>query len=628
MAATLVIVESPGKIKKLSAILGDGYRVVASVGHVRDLPSNSMGFEPPAFRPTYVPTDRGRDVIAKLKVAVAAATHVLLATDPDREGEAIAWHLADTLRLRNAKRITFTEITAPAVRAAIATPRAIDMDRVHAQEARRVLDRLVGYRVSPALSDKAGSKLTAGRVQSPAVRLVVDREREIRAFRATEHYGAELTFAGLAGNWKAVWQTKAHLAPGQDYLLDDALAARVSCVRNVTVTALENSETGQAPKAPFITSSLQQVAGARLKFKPKKVMDLAQKLYEQGVISYHRTDSLNLSVECMDDIAGYAAGHGLALASPRRTWKAREGAQEGHEAIRPTHASDVDAGETADEKALYRLIWARAIASQLADARYAVRTATLAGKAGDTAVTFLAKGRTLISAGWQTVYVDPQEDDGKDGELDENANPVPALAIGQAEVALSGKLLTKTTKAPSRFKEPTLVGELERLGIGRPSTYAAILENISIRGYISEDGKGFLSPSPSGEAIRDALVGRFKFADLEYTRSLEGQLDQIAGRHTGYHAVVAGAWDLLTTELQALGMSTLKVINVAAVRCPTCNAGELRRIKGSNGFFWGCSRYRDGCKASFDDARGKPQLVARSAAPKKRAAAKPKARRA
>lgn len=596
---TLVIVESPGKVKKISALLGAGYRVVASVGHVRDLPPKELGIQPPDFRPCYEPTDRGREVLARLRKEVAQAEQVLLATDPDREGEAIAWHLADALKLRNPQRITFTAITKEQVTAAVAAPRPIDMPRVRSQEARRALDRIVGYRVSPALSNLAEQALSAGRVQSPAVRLVVDREREIANFKVTEHYGAELTFENADGStWRALWDIKPHLAEGQTYITDDAFARRVADVRHVTVAEYSDGIKGRAPAAPFTTSTLQQAAGQRLKMRPKKTMELAQRLYEQGAITYHRTDNPNLDPAGIEDIAAYARSAGLPLADRPRRWKAKDGAQEGHEAIRPTHAAELDAGETDEEKALYRLIWQCAVASQLADALYAVRSVRLAGDAAGLAVSFVATGRTLQSPGWMAVYAPDAGDDDDDAEaLD---NPIPVLAEGEALEAVSGRLLTKHTKPPPRFTEATLVKELERLGIGRPSTYASIIENITTRSYVTAGPKGYLSPTPIGEMIRDALVGRFQFAEFDYTRGLEDELDQIAEAKADYRAVVAEAWAALDQELGKL--DTVKV--AAAHPCPNCGK-PLQRRKGQYGFFWSCAGYPD-CKTTFPDDKGKP----------------------
>lgn len=599
---TLVIVESPGKVKKITALLGAGYKVMASFGHVRDLPPKELGVSPPDFHPNYEPTERGRGKLAELRKAVADASRVLLATDPDREGEAISWHLADALKLKKPERITFTAITKTAVQAAIAAPRAIDMARVRSQEARRVLDRIVGYRVSPALSNRAGTPLSAGRVQSPAVRLIVDREREIAGFRVTEHYGAELIFDNTDGTqWKAAWDIKPHLREGESYLVDDALAQQVATVRTVSVAAFADTEKGRAPAAPFITSTLQQAAGKRLKIKPKKTMELAQKLYEDGVITYHRTDAPNMDAEGQADIADYANSAGLPLASSPRRWKAKEGAQEGHEAIRPTHAADLEAGDTADERALYKLIWQRAVASQLADALYAVRSVRLAGEVSGWPVTFAGSGRTLIAPGWLAVYADDasDKDESDDAEAASN-NPIPALAEGDGLTAAAGRLLTKHTKPPTRFTEPTLVAEMERFGIGRPSTYAAIIENITSRSYVTEGQKGYLFPSPVGEQIRDALVSRFLFAELDYTRGLEDQLDHIAEGKADYRDVVAAAWSSLDAELGALDTAQITVANP----CPECGK-SLQRRKGQYGFFWSCNGYPE-CKVSLPDAKGKP----------------------
>lgn len=595
----LVIVESPKKVKTIGPILGDRYTVMASVGHVRDLPSKEMGLEPPTFELSYEATERGRSVLAKLKAAVKEADGVILATDPDREGEAISWHLAEALNLKNPQRVTFTAITKDKILAAFAAPRPLDMQRVYAQEARRALDRIIGYRVSPALSDATGQKIGAGRVQSSAVRLVVDLERTIAAFKSTQHYGAELVFTNDdATSWKAQFDTKPHLAPGETYLLDDKLAKLAAAIRDVTVAEYSDSEESKAPKAPFTTSTLQQAAGQRLKLKPKETMSIAQSLYDQGLITYLRTDSPNIDDEGVANIAAYAQSAGLPLADKQRKWKAKDGAQEGHEAIRPTHAENLDCGADDAEKALYRLIWQRAVASQLADAIYAVRTVRLAGDAEGTPVSFKATGKTLVSPGWQAVYAEDTPDE--DAEKDEtSSNPIPALAVDDALVASDGRLLTKKTKPPVRFKLPTLVMEMEKLGIGRPSTYAAILDNIMTRGYITEDKKGYLLPSSTGEILRDGLVGRFEFIEFDYTRGLEDQLDQIAEGQATYLDVVSSAWASLDTELATLESAALPV----AHPCPTC-AKALRRIKGENGFFWACSDRE--CKTTLPDAKGKP----------------------
>lgn len=593
---TLVIVESPGKVKKISGFLGGGYRVVASVGHVRDLPKRAMGIEPPEFVPQYEPTERGKEVLQRLAKEVRNSSAVLLATDPDREGEAIAWHLKDALQLRNAARVTFTAITKEKVLEAIASPRTLDMPRVRSQEARRALDRIVGYRVSRAISDHLGENLTAGRVQSPAVRLVVDRERAITTFKPTEHYGAELEFSNPDGTtWKAVWDTKPHLTDGTPYLLNQALAIEASKIRHVCVLAFEDADKTRAPGAPFTTSTLQQAASQRLKLRPQRTMELAQRLYEQGAITYHRTDNPNLDAAGINDIAAYAKSANLSLASKPRRWKLKEGAQEGHEAIRPTHADQLKAGESEEEAALYQLIWQRAVASQLASAVYAVRSVRLAGEAGEFLAEFIGTGRTLKSSGWMTVYAADE-----DAENDDADNPIPALARGSRLVASQGRSLTKQTKPPARFTEASLVKEMEKLGIGRPSTYAAIMENISSRAYVTEDKERRLHPSVMGEKIRDALVGKFAFVDLDFTRNLETDLDHVAEGEMDYRAIIAKTWVSLDSELSTLSGSMAN----PAHPCPSCGKALSRR-KGSNGFFWACVGYPD-CKVTLPDARGKP----------------------
>ena len=277
--------------------------------------------------------------LAKLAALVKKADTVILATDPDREGEAIAWHLADALKLKDFQRVTYSEITEKAVRAALASPRSLDMALVRAQEARRALDRLCGYSVSGPLSSQAGAKLSAGRVQSPALRLLVEREREIKAFASTTHYSAELSFEqvdNITDGWKAAWTTKDFLLEGQEYLLDKALAEKAAAIRSLEILDCQESESRAAPPAPFTTSSLQQAASNTLKFTPKKTMELAQRLYEAGALTYHRTDSQNLSQEAIEAIRSLAENAGWPLPDTPRTWKAKDGSQEAHEAVRPT----------------------------------------------------------------------------------------------------------------------------------------------------------------------------------------------------------------------------------------------------------------------------------------------------
>lgn len=590
----LLIVESPGKVKKIQSFLGQGWTVAASVGHVRDLPPREIGVVPPDFSPKYEPTERGADVLKRLAGLVKQADAVYLATDPDREGEAIAWHLKEALRLQNPRRVTYSEITESAVKKAIAAPRAVNMRLVAAQEARRVLDRLCGYMVSGPLSNAAGQKLSAGRVQSPAVRLVVDREREIRNFKATTHFGAELSFPG---NWTATW--KPALPEGQEYMLDKMQAEKAAAVRAVTVQACTESESRSAPPAPFTTSTLQQAASSALKFNPKATMQLAQRLYEQGAITYMRTDSPNLSAEAVAEARAYAQAQGWPLVDKPRTWKSKDGAQEAHEAIRPVHIEQETAGETSEEQSLYKLIRLRVLAAQLADAVYAVRTVSLTGDG----MEYEAKGRTLTTPGWKTISAQADEDEGETAEPD---NPVPALQINAAAQAADGRVITKTTKPPARFTEASLVRELEKRGIGRPSTYAAILDTIQTREYVKTE-KRQLMPTPSGEAVVDGLSGRFSFIEFEFTRKMEDGLDGIAEGKHGYKAVISAAYGQLERELSALAQAA-----GPGRACPLCGK-PLRRCSGTSKKtgqpydFFSCTGYPD-CKHSEnpDGSTGRP----------------------
>ena len=592
--AKLLVLESPGKVKKVQSFLGSDWKVVASVGHVRDLPLREMGVEAPDFKPQYEPTERGADVLKRLAALATKADAVYLATDPDREGEAIAWHIADALSLKDIRRVTYGEITESAVKAAVQAPRSINMALVAAQEGRRVLDRLCGYMVSGPLSRAVGMKVSAGRVQSPALRLVVEREREIRNFQSTTHYGAELTFDG----WKAVWQIKAWIPDGQEYLTDKALAAGAASLRTLDVLDCAETESRLAPPAPFTTSSLQQAAANALKFKPKQTMQLAQRLYEQGAITYMRTDSPNLSQEAVQAIRFHAQQQGWPLPDAPRVWKAKSGAQEAHEAIRPTHIEEEQVGENPDEQALYRLIRLRTLASQLADAVCAVRTLRLAATMDGKEAIFEAKGRTLLESGWKILTA--QDAALLDNEAPEPENPVPSMTPGVTVTARSGSVLTRKTKAPSRFTEAALVRELEKRGIGRPSTFAAILENIHARSYVTEE-KRFLVPTPLGEKVMDALTGAFSFMEYAFTRDMEQALDDIAEGKGRYKDLVAVAFARLSEELTGFNAAH-------ALICPECRGTQLRHLlkpaaKNVRGYdFFACPD----CKGTFANIDGKP----------------------
>lgn len=598
----LMIVESPNKISKIKSILGSGWRVAASVGHIRDLPeAGDIGVSAPQFIPQYELTERGRDVVADLRKLVSEAEEVYLATDPDREGEAIAWHLRECLKLKKYRRVTFDAITEDVIRKSLAEAREIDEKLVRAQEARRVLDRLVGYLVSPILSDQTGLRgLSAGRVQSPAVRLVVERERAIEKFKETKHFGAAVWFDN--GAWRAVWQTAPHLEDGSEYILDEALAVRASRAREFRVAAAKRKPAREAPPAPFTTSTLLQAASVSLNFNPDKAQQLAQKLFEGGHITYHRTDSQNFSDEALGEIREFIGENGWPVAPEPRRWKSKEAAQEAHEAIRPTHLEVRSAGASMEEQALYDLIWRRAVASQMADAEYQVTTLELETEVGER-FRFLAVGRERVVAGWRSLTDGDATEDAKSEEDDDAiaSGPVPLLREGDQARAERGEVLYKKTTPPARYTEASLIKKLESIGVGRPSTYAAILKNvIDSKGYI-ERRKKLLMPTERGKLVVDGMTGHFAFMEYRFTRELEGELDGIAEGKATYLGVVKKAYDNLVEDISDLDLEPVK----PEFPCPACGKA-LNRIKGKNGFFWGCSGYRDGCDVALPDERGKP----------------------
>ncbi len=574
--------------------MGNDWKVVASVGHVRDLPERELGVSIPDFVPNYVPTKRGKDVLKKLQALAKSATAVYLATDPDREGEAIAWHIADALRLPSPKRITYGEITASAIKAAIDAPRTLDMSLVRAQEARRILDRLCGYMVSGPLSNAANSRLSAGRVQSPAVRLVVEREKAIQDFVSTTHYGAKLLFAE---GFHAQWLTDGWHEG--DYLLDKDLAERAASIRALTVEDYKETERRVAPPAPFTTSSLQQAASNALGFTPKNTMAHAQKLYEQGHITYMRTDSPNLSAEAVEEIRQFCAAKSWPLVEKVRTWKSKQGAQEAHEAIRPTHCEVEEAGENPQEQALYALIRLRTLASQLEDAVYDVRTLQLSGNLDEKTALFQAKGSVLQRAGWKVLMQNDAAT--QDAEREEDMdNAVPKLALQDNVTASDGTVLTKKTKAPTRFSEASLVRELENKGIGRPATFAAIIDTIIQRDYVRTEKK-FLVPTPLGEQVVHLLSNHFSFADYTFTKTLEEHLDNIAAGTMSYKDVMLAAHSTLEQELTAFAgkypQSKRTPSKLTSFLCPDCGKPLAQRTS-VHGAFFGCSGYPK-CKKTF-----------------------------
>jgi len=617
----LMIVESPNKVKKIKAILGNGWDVAASVGHVRDLPPKTLGIAAPTYQLEYEYNERGKDVVEKLKPRAARAEVVYLATDPDREGEAIAWHLKETLHLKRYQRVTFDAITEQVIRKALSSPRQLDMNLVHAQEARRGADRLVGYQVSPMLSRQTGiAGLSAGRVQTVALRFVVDRQREIDGFKVTKHYGVEAIFED--GKWAAQWDTSPFLSGEEKYILDSKLAERAALCRDFRVIDAATKAARQSPPAPFTTATLLQAASVTLGFKPDQTAQLAQKLFEQGLITYHRTDSQNFSAEALSEIREYAQASGLPLPSKPRTWRSKDSAQEAHEAIRPTHLQERTAGEDDEQKKLYSLIWTRAVASQLADAEYSVNTLRLEAQQESETYLFTSTGRTLTAPGWKSLTPEDAAETSEDNteSQGENNGKVPSLPLAGELQSSSTRLLNKQTKPPSGYTQASLIKRLEREGIGRPSTYPSILKNILARGYLIE-GKKMLAPTDLGKLLIDSLTGRFRFVEYDYTRGLEQELDDIATGKAVYLAVVSALDGQLQTELGQLqiapqpklasqrpsGGATSADRPQGGILCPRCGKGHLRRPTGKD--FYGCDRYRDGCTFSVNVQIAKKQLT-------------------
>lgn len=562
MALNLLIVESPGKIKKLSAILGPEWRIAASFGHIRDLPETELGIEMPGFKPVYqIPPDTKIDgrPFSKKKIVDNLKTlckqfdpqNVFLGTDPDREGEAIAWHLAQVLNLKNPRRVTFCEVTENAVNAAIQSPRQIDLNLVYAQEARRCLDRIIGWPVSQYLSKKR-SGLSAGRVQSPAVRLVVERERAIRGFKPTFHFGVQVAFQNPA--WAAEWKPSPRYTNVQNpYVLDKAFAAKIATIKQLTVQTFKESEEKRSPPPPFNTVTMLQSGSVVYDFSPDYTMKLAQKLNEGGHITYHRTDNPNISEESFPLIVQVARQLGIGTPNTPRKFKIAEAAQVGHPAVTPTHWEVESAGDSDDEIKLYQLIRLRAIASQLNDARYAVKTMTLTGRTGDSMFAdFEAKGRTLIYDGWKKLVPEDQSEEKEEVE-DEPLCSIPSLAVGASLTISSSKILEKSTRKPPRYTLASLTKDLESYGIGRPATYAAIMKNIFTKKYVQlvKGSKKQIEASPNGELIYDSLVNRFSFVELEYTKYMEFSLDEIASGKVSYSAVMQYFYEELKAELTA-----------------------------------------------------------------------------
>ena len=607
--SNLVIVESPSKAKTIGKYLGPEYTVKASMGHLRDLPKSTMGVDLNRdFDPEYIPVPGKENVIEELRKAARSAKTIYLATDPDREGEAISWHLKELLELPEEKtcRVTFNEITQKVVREAIAQPRGIDYALVDAQQARRVLDRIVGYQLSPLLWKKVRRGLSAGRVQSVATRLVVDRENEIRAFVPKEYWSLDVH---LNRNRKpGTFIARYH---GEEKKRELRSEAEVQAVidditgKEFTVKSVKRAEKKRTAAPPFTTSTLQQEASRKLNMTPKRTMSIAQQLYEgvdvegegtTGLITYMRTDSLRLSNEAMADAAAFICsryGQAYYYGKPH-VFKTKSGAQDAHEAIRPTHVEldpeRIRRSLTQDQYRLYKLIWSRFLASQMANAVFdTVSIDTVC--AGHT---FRSTHQSMQFAGFIAVY-----EEGKDEEGEAVGSPLPDLQEGDTAQIMQLEKEQHFTQPPARYTEATLVKAMEEKGVGRPSTYAAIVSTIQEREYVNKVDKR-LSPTALGEVVNGLMMERFNdIIDVEFTAHMETLLDEVEDGKQNWKSVLADFYASFHKEMQdaeaALEGTRLKVPEeVTEEICEVCGKNMVVKV-GRFGKFLACPGWPE-CK--------------------------------
>ena len=576
----LLIVESPSKAKTIEKYLANEYKVVASVGHIRDLPKNNkkaIDIEG-GFVPHYEISAGKEKVVAELKSLAKKSTEILLATDPDREGEAIAWHVAETCNLKKPKRVLFYEITPAAVKEAVAHPRELDVNLRKAQEARRVLDRLVGYDLSGLIWKKVRYGLSAGRVQSPALHILVEREKEIRAFTPEKYW---VLRASLETAHKDTLELSANEEPRDEARVKDILTRGQK--GTWSITDIKASEVSKRPKAPFTTSTLQQAASSRLGFSPSRTMRIAQKLYEKGFITYMRTDSTTLSKEAVATIhQTIVTEFGKEFVMPREFKTKSKNAQEAHEAIRPTDAGKKTAGVTEEEKRLYQLIRIRTVASQMADAKV-LRTKIIANIGEVNFPDFSVTGSHLLFLGWLALDTQARSEDVE----------LPKLTAGEALKLKELVSDAKETLPPNRYSEAGLVKELEKRGIGRPSTYASIIKTIVDRGYVVKDGKA-LQPTETGEVVDDFLSLHFQdFVSDTFTADMENKLDEIAEGTRDYTKTLKDFYTPFTKEVKAKDKLD-KMTNMGDapedILCPICQGKMIVKLARS-GKFLSCAKF-------------------------------------
>ena len=602
-AKDLVIVESPAKAKTIEKYLGSGFKVKASMGHVRDLPKSRMGVDlEHGFEPEYIPVKDKKELIAELKKDAASAGTVYLATDPDREGEAISWHLKELLELpdEKARRVTFNEITNKVVNDSIRNPRAIDQNLVDAQQARRILDRIVGYKLSPLLWKKIKTGLSAGRVQSVATRMVVDREEEIKAFVSEEYWllDASLSRGDGSGSFVARFYGKSGKKKELKSEKDVRAVIEETKDQPFVVDSVKRGEKQRSPAPPFITSTLQQEASRRLGMTPRRTMSIAQQLYEGvelsgrgsvGLITYMRTDSLRLSEEALSAAGRFITerfGADHYPGKPRR-FKTKAGAQDAHEAIRPTDVfltpELVRKELTQEQYRLYRLIWGRFTASQMANAVYD----NVAVEVLSAGFSFRANYSEMKFPGYTAVY-----EEARDEESDELANPLPSL--GEGEVLSLEKMTPdqQFTQPPSRYTEATLIRAMEEKGIGRPSTYAPTISTITAHDYVVKEGK-YLRPTPLGEVVTGMMKEHFAdIVDLKFTNHMESELDEIENGKIPWRQLLDEFYRDFDKEMTAaetaLDGVRLKVPDEESDEiCEVCGRRMVKK-KGKFGYFLAC----------------------------------------
>lgn len=599
----LVIVESPAKAKKIAGFLGDGWTVEACRGHVRDLPETELGVNvDQGFRPQYVVLSGKGNLVKKLVKAIRAADEVYLATDPDREGEAIAWHLLQLAPKSPTKavyRAAFNAITETAVRAALAEPRPLDEALVEAQQARRVVDRLVGYLVSPLACKALDGRLSAGRVQSVALRLVVEREREIDGFTPETFFTLKARFEADGASFEA----NLHRLKDADVRFTSREQAE-KLVGPLQGAAFWVGKAGQTlklrnPLPPFTTSSLQQAASKGLGLSPEKTMTLAQTLYEQGLITYHRTDRVSVAPEAQAAARVFVQreyGDVYLPPIPPTYQTKTANAQEAHEAIRPTDVARLPEGTAGDGAKLYTLIWQRFMASQMTPARYTLTAALIhAGKSRERPfpLVFKAQGRELLFDGFLHVYEEPND---VDVEGEDESGGVPALKEGQALTLLELPIDEVQTRPPARFSEAALVQALEKHGVGRPSTYASMVAVIKNKQYVALKQK-LLVPTDTGVRLCDFVVERFpKVFDVGYTARLEAALDRVAAGEMSRLDLLSTFWRGFQPQLKTATEYSLAQVKARpkakaiGEACPECG-GDLVERQGSQGAFIGCATY-------------------------------------